>query len=446
MSTNVQRTHQQRARRLAEETGMPYTAALRQSAAPGAAPTPAAAKTAGEDGAHWRLLWGHHLTFADPAKEAEGQIPHHFAGLVLPPAPGSRAKPWRLRVLPTGRSEPITIDGRRWMPSPAPARLAKARFDYDKGRPLPAVLMTPNMLRQQLRAEPAKGQQPAGVLDGPHGAVTPVYYIRDAVPLPELKGKRATAWQRNRTCADCGKWRDRPWELLGDTGIRVCPDCRDDRALRLWQDAKRAFAARARDWAKDVLADSNAVLLAFTGDVNSYRAHVRLADTTGQLLFASDALREPERTWSDAADDYLPDVDAEDAWTREYRAFTAALEGRRILYISHSTYSDIRPESWWAGIVGDLRLEPPAAPAETDVLTRYAAGWAATPEGRSPHILASDLWRFDLDHQALRTQAWPFGSSGIDQLIAQAAAVLADMAHGTAPGLDQAPDEQETDQ
>jgi hypothetical protein len=190
MSTNVQRTRQQQARRIADATGMSYTAALREVPPPEAVTPPrrAAARPThvNAEDLNWERTWGHTLHFADPAREAEGQVPHHFAALVLPPEPGSRRKPWRLRLLPRGRQVPIVVDARRWKILPDPARLEQPpHYDYRRGDQLPAVLMTPRMLRKRLRKEPAKGQHSAGVLDSKWGAAE-LYYTEDAVDLADL--------------------------------------------------------------------------------------------------------------------------------------------------------------------------------------------------------------------------------------------------------------------
>lgn len=447
-STGVQRIRQQQARELQAKTGMPYAAALRQITQPtdeASTPPPRAKAFATAENAPWKLLWGHRVSFADPRCEGEGKVPHHFLALVLPPAPGSRAKPWRLRVLPTGRQEPIIVDGRRWKLSPDPFNVDTARYDFDKGPTPPTALMTRNMLRKRLRTEPAKGQQAAGVLDYKHGPTVELYYTGDTVPLPELKGKHATAWQRNRTCADCGKYRDLPWELLGATGLRVCPACRDGRALRTWREAKLAFVEQVRSWAAGVLADPAAALTVYeTGYQRPTR--VRLVDLTGAVLFTSDAMQPPQRSWSDAEEAYVcADADLEREWAQAYGELCDAVRGRRLIGLSEGYR--YQPEEWWTTTIEDLGLEPlPGTIAKQDWMNRYAVGWLAEPTHRDHYSLLRGLQQFDLDngHPAWPRQALQDRSP--DGLIANARNLLAAMATGTAPGIDEAPSSEETAQ
>jgi hypothetical protein len=464
MSTTngVQRTHQQQARRLADETGMPYTAALRQTAAETEAATPP--KPASQPQAFvnaentaWERLWGRHVAFADPAREVEGAVPHHFYGLVLPPAPGSRAKRWRLRVLPTGRTEPITVDGRRWRLNPRPADLGGApRYDFDKGPRPPEGLMTPNMLRKRMRAEPAKGQHPAGVLDGDWGSAK-LYYIHDTTPMPELKGKRATVWQRNRTCVNCGKQRDLVWPLLGDTGKRTCPDCELAVAQQVWRERKRDSCAQVQAWAADVLGDANAVLLLVHADhgpkarfeVATWRTW-RVTDlATGEVRFESDAFNAPLRGWDSnrlrAVSTY---PDGQEAWIRDYRALDAALAGRRIILVSRDLWpGEPKAERWWSLTVDNLELEPMRhVIAPGDDLDHRARPWFATlPDqpDRTTSVL-SGLRDFtdDTRGHALPEYAGGMYHGSLEELTAIATQALADMASGAAPGLESGEDQE----
>jgi hypothetical protein len=450
MSTNVQRTRQQQARRIADATGMSYTAALREVPPPEAVTPPrrAAARPThvNAEDLNWERTWGHTLHFADPAREAEGQVPHHFAALVLPPEPGSRRKPWRLRLLPRGRQVPIVVDARRWKILPDPARLEQPpHYDYRRGDQLPAVLMTPRMLRKRLRKEPAKGQHSAGVLDSKWGAAE-LYYTEDAVDLADLKGKAATAWQRNRTCAECGKTRELPWPVFGLDGERVCPDCQTTRALRTWFEHKQAHCQQAQDWARGVLRDDAAVLVAFGGDVNHRMGQVRVVGTAGRRLFTADGMDRPLREWSDEEGRYVcVDPDGEAAWARAFGEFVSVLEGRRLVYVGEGTYvSDHDPSQWWSAFVDDFGLEPlPHTIAEHDRMADHVKGWIALPPPVIPSI-TSALGDFQPGNRGNYYRSWTGKTRtdhGVDGLIEAALALLGDMAAGAAPGLESGEDQ-----
>lgn len=459
MSTKVQRTHQQQARRLADETGMPYTAALRQTASETEAtsPTTAAKPTSflNAENAAWERLWGRHVAFADPAREVEGAVPHHFYGLVLPPAPGSRAKRWRLRVLPTGRTEPITVDGRRWRLTPHPATVdAVQRYDFDKGPRPPEVLMTPNMLRKRLRTEPTRGQHPAGVLDGDWGSAK-LYYIHDTTPLPELTGKRATVWQRNRTCVNCGKQRELVWPLLGDTGKRTCPDCKLEVAQQVWRERKQASCEQVQAWAAGALDDANAVLLLVHTDhgpkardgVASWSTWRTTDLATGEVLFESDAFNAPVRRW-DADQHRHVNVypDGKEAWIRDYRGLDAALTGRRIILVSRSyRFESPRAERWWSLTVDNLELELMRhVIAPGDDLNDRARPWFTTLPDETSSVL-SDLRCFGDDTRrswALPEYAGGMYHGSLDELTTIATQILADMAGGRAPGIESGGDQE----
>lgn len=142
-----------------------------------------------------------------------------------------------------------------------------------------AGLASVTMLKRR-RKQPADGQKPVAQYWSGHEYV-PLYKAADAVDMPPLSPGRQRVYDRNRTCAECAKKRQDPFEV-GVDGKRYCSPCQDIVAKRAWDECRARDRVAAAAWAREVLADENVVLAATKSD--SWCRHVRVEDLAGTVI------------------------------------------------------------------------------------------------------------------------------------------------------------------
>lgn len=158
---------------------------------------------------------------------------------------------------------------------------------------LPDGLATTTMLRR-MRRRPAPGQEPVGTLIYRRSKHAALFEIAASEELPALPAGRQAAWTAARTCARCAATSSTPWPLTYDSDRRRCPDCVGAERLAAARPSWYALRAQAVDWARDVLADPDSVLLALYRVDWGCPIEVHATTTDGQVLV--DILVWPERT------------------------------------------------------------------------------------------------------------------------------------------------------
>lgn len=199
-------------------------------------------------------LIGRHITATAPRRRV-------LRGVVLPPAPGSRST--KLRLALDDRPKPVTFDPTQWTITCGAGPL------YRHGQ-LTEHLATRTMLKTELRREPAPGQKPIAEYQLRKGTAE-LFAVVDTVPMKELSPARAAAWTKSRTCERCGTVRPRP--IPENDGAHNCSDCRKTIAFERWTEQSRRAQAEAAAWARGVLDDPAAVLVARAPgwDITRYR-------------------------------------------------------------------------------------------------------------------------------------------------------------------------------
>lgn len=144
------------------------------------------------------------------------------------------------------------------------------RIRCPDGRPvyrvdeLPPYLATVTRLRL-LRRRLAPEQLPVASLlfMSSHGwRYAALYRVDEAVRLPPLPPAREAAWLAARTCARCAGVSE--LRLPEVDARRVCSRCADLECRAAWQVRQNARRTAGRDWARGVLGDPAAVLVAET--------------------------------------------------------------------------------------------------------------------------------------------------------------------------------------
>jgi hypothetical protein len=268
------------------------------------------------------------------------------------------------------------------------------------------------MLRQH-RRQPADGQKPVACYWSGHDYVA-LYREADAVDMPPLSPGRQRAYDRNRTCAECGKRSLDPWEL-GEDRKRYCPACQDPVHQRMWEQARAADRPTIAAWARDVLADRNVILGASMGP--QWYREVHVVDLAGAVLL-------------DAKIRFSTRADPE--WlAKEHFAGTVSPDDPGIVERVRELASR-RPVTWWP--TTDLRR----LAVEFDDLGRPVAGPVSTADGdrfgpwydRWAGKIAGGSYRYQ---PRLANQPPPWDPR---EQIAEMRRILAEMAAWTPPAAD----------
>ena len=193
-------------------------------------------------------------------------------GVVLPAKPGARKPGLRLAV---AADKAIPFDPEQWT--------IKVLHDdeYSYGNLPLELLAARTALRIEHHREPADDQKPVAIYKLRRD-IADLYAIVDTRPMPALSPKRQAAWDAARTCARCSKNSRRPL-LQIDGGARYCSNCLSDMAFERWCDQSRAMQAEIGEWARGVLADPAAMLIASDRGWNI--RHLRAETIKGALLF-----------------------------------------------------------------------------------------------------------------------------------------------------------------
>lgn len=209
-------------------------------------------------------LIGYQVKISAPGKRTR-------TGVVLPPRPRSRNGGLRLAV---SADRTIPFDPAQW----TIAVQHDDEYSYDN---LPLELLAARTaLRIEHHREPAPWQKPVALYKLRRDYAE-LYAICDTVPMPALSPARKAAWTAARTCARCGSPSPRPLPELDDRK-RYCGPCRSTLAFERWCEQSRAVQAECAEWARAVLADPAAVLIA--GDGNWKIRHIRAETTAGAVL------------------------------------------------------------------------------------------------------------------------------------------------------------------
>jgi hypothetical protein len=340
-------------------------------------------------------------------------------GVVLPPRPRSRTG--RLRLAVAERKAAAPFDPEQWTVT----RLAGPGYSYGD---LPAdLLATRTMLRTEMRREPGPKQRPIGDYKLRKGTAD-LYAVADTVPLPELSPARAAVWTAARTCGRCGKQALRPLPEHADLG-RYCSACRTAAGFERWCEQSREAQTETVEWARAVLADPAAVLIAGDcgWDIRRLRAEtvagsvifdVRLrgVDDLDRLAWANDT---PEKA-AQRLEKYADTIGA-----TQFAPHAAALTGTRLI-------------GWYDNDAGTGHAHIPAMPriARADaVCERLAlfsgvapsAGGHWFPKPRIPWMHRPPTYVPYRSHQALRD------GDSLTTEIAHLRTLLNLMAHNTPP-------------
>jgi hypothetical protein len=202
---------------------------------------------------------------------APGKRTH--TGVVLPPKPGARNRGLRLAV---SADRAIAFDPAQWT-------IAVQHDDEYSWGNLPLELLAARTaLRIEHHREPAPDQKSVAIYKLRRD-IADLYAIVDTKPLPALSPKRAAAWTAARTCARCAKQTPRPLPQRPPERTRYCSDCAATVAFERWCEQSRAAQAETAQWARDVLDDPAAILIATDRGWNI--RHMRAETVKGALLF-----------------------------------------------------------------------------------------------------------------------------------------------------------------
>jgi hypothetical protein len=257
-----------------------------------------------------------------------------------------------------------------------------------QGRPLwrsdeiPDTLATVTRLRL-MRRRLAPGQAPAAtLLYQPPAAVgpqyTPLYEIAATVQLPPLPPVQQARWVAARTCNRCGTLGQAPLPVLDD-GRRRCSGCLEAEACAGWWQRQNVRRLQGSAWAREVLADPAAVLVAEHN--KEWDAPLQVAfRRPGMPPFLAAVL--PYRLRERASE--FPDAAAADVYRGEIEQLGQA---RRIGWTEHPLYRLTEQTHWYEwGWPVSLRVD-----AADTVLERYSAWLGDRPAGlsyRESYLLA----------------------------------------------------------
>lgn len=147
--------------------------------------------------------------------------------------------------------------------------MSKRRTHCPNGRKLyrsgelPDTLATETML-SRLRLRLSDGQEPVASLLYAGNKYAPLYEVAAAQELPALKGKAAIRYTAMRTCVRGGAVSPTvPLDADRD-GRRLCDGCWEAEGRSRWQVRHNRDRAAAVEWARGVLADPTAVVVAMS--------------------------------------------------------------------------------------------------------------------------------------------------------------------------------------
>lgn len=243
------------------------------------------------------------------------------SGVLLPAT--SEGLP-RLHADNDGDAPPMELDPAQWTITAevglADRRKTRRRIFCPKERliyrynELPAAqLATVTMLKHR-RLRPAEGQKPIASYMMPRGYAE-LFAVADSVAMPPLPPSRQAAWDLARTCAHCKARADQP-HGKGHDGQRYCEPCQEPAAERRWHAERAADRARAQAWARDVLDDSDALLVYFSGTWQNF--DLRVETLSGQVVISAslwaglNARRNAGRLGYGAAEELARFTDPED--------------------------------------------------------------------------------------------------------------------------------------
>jgi hypothetical protein len=193
-------------------------------------------------------------------------------GVVLPPRPGARKAGLRLAVA-ADRAIPF---------NPADWTIKVLHDDeYSYGNLPLELLAARTALRIEHNREPAPDQKPVAIYK--RRDIADLYAIVDTLQRTKLSPARAAAWAEARTCAGCSKPSRRPLPELRPLRTRYCAGCVRDVTFKRWCEQSRAAQAAAAEWAREVLADPAAILIASGRGWNI--THLRIETVGGALVF-----------------------------------------------------------------------------------------------------------------------------------------------------------------
>lgn len=194
-------------------------------------------------------------------------------GVVLPAKPGARKAGLRLAV---SADRAIPLDPAQWT--------IKVLHDdeYSYGHLPLELLAARTALRIEHNREPGPDQKPVAIYKLRRD-IADLYAICDTKPRTKLSPARAAAWTEARTCAGCSKPSRRPLPELRPLRTRYCADCARNVTFERWCEQSRAAQAAAAEWAREVLADPAAVLIA--SDRGRNIRHMCAETVGGALIF-----------------------------------------------------------------------------------------------------------------------------------------------------------------
>lgn len=193
-------------------------------------------------------------------------------GVVLPAKPGARNPGLRLAV---SADRAIPFDPAQWTIS------VLHDDEYSYGNLPLDLLAARTALRIEHHREPAPDQRPVAIYKLRRD-IAELYAIVDTQPRAKMSPAREAAWHNARTCVRCGTKSRRPL-LAIDNGGRHCGSCLTTMAFERWCEQSRAMQAEIGEWARDVLADPAAVLIASDRGWNI--RHLRAETVKGALIF-----------------------------------------------------------------------------------------------------------------------------------------------------------------
>lgn len=193
-------------------------------------------------------------------------------GVVLPPKPGARNRSLRLAV---SADRAIPFDPAQWTIS------VLHDDEYSYGNLPLELLAARTALRIEHNREPAPDQKPVAIYKLRRD-IADLYAICDTRPRTKLSPARAAAWKAARTCARCSQESRRPL-TLADDGRRYCSGCLTAAAFERWCEQSRTVQAETAEWARGVLADPAAILIAADRGWNI--RHLRAETVNGAVIF-----------------------------------------------------------------------------------------------------------------------------------------------------------------
>jgi hypothetical protein len=237
-------------------------------------------------------------------------------------------------------------------------------------------------MMQRRRQRPADGAEPAGCYWTGH-AWHYLWRAAELVDKPPLSPARQAAWDANRTCARCSARSGDPWPKARD-GRRFCPACVKPAMDELWAAERAADRPGLVEWARELLDDERAVLVAGRARMGS--VELRAEAVAGGEVLVDALVRYPERGRGRLVMGELPEevavrsVDAADAGE-----LLAGLVGRRLVCwrpwdsLMEATLNLRQSEPGGPGLdvdtLGHLRTAP------DDTLGPRFDRWVGEPEG-----------------------------------------------------------------